>query len=363
MHTPNFCRFAEKQLKLKNLKKVHRTQQATCADLLCSRKLGEDLQAEIKKKRENITLIKKLIEERTLNLKKLSEKRDQLTVSNRYTQKQVPQYMSKCQNFADYIERAEERNAELDRKRAQLQIELKQRIRANIQKLIKYVFPISQIISKSETVSQISESGSSDGIADTVSALADATRTAYIRGRWVLQDSQTELQHVIVAPALPGNGDYSAYNDWVATTKDGVPNPPGAMETLTSTNCAYRISAALTYTTQLTHLLSFYLDVRLPYKLNYGDFCKKELTEQSFSRKVARLNTNILYLCYTQRVKLHKLSPAHTLENIEKLLSPEHSDLGRIGPVETSDGFQGSTDLQLLQDLLSGADSESEEGK
>lgn len=69
---------------------------------------------------------------------------------------------------------------------------------------------------------------------------------------------------------ITGNGDYSAYNDWVATTKDGVPNPPGTTETLTSTNCAYRISAALTYTTQLVHLLSYYLDVRLPYKIHYG---------------------------------------------------------------------------------------------
>lgn len=239
-------------------------------ELLCNRKLGEDLQAEIKRKRESISLLKKLIEERSSNLKKLTEKKDQLITANRYTQKQVPQYMSKCQNFADYIERAEERNDELNKKRAQLQNELKKRIRQNVQKLIKFVFPISQVISKSANASQISDSGSSnDGIADTVSALADATHTAYIRGRWILQDSQTELQHVIVAPALPGNGDYSAYNDWVATTKDGVPNPPGSAETLTSINCAYRISAALTYTTQLTHLLSFYLDVRLPYKLNY----------------------------------------------------------------------------------------------
>lgn len=248
---------------------MHRAQQGTCLRLLCNRKLGEDLQAEIKRKHENISILKKLIEERSSNLKKLKEKNDQLVTANRYTQKQVPQYMSKCQNFSDYIDRAEERNGELDKKRAQLQDELKRRVRQNIQKLIKFIFPISQVISKSETVSQINDNG--DGIADTVSALADATHTAYIRGRWILQDSQTELQHVIVAYpiALPGNGDYSAYNDWVATTKDGVPNPPGTTETLTSINCAYRISAALTYTTQLIHLLSFYLDVRLPYKLNY----------------------------------------------------------------------------------------------
>lgn len=49
---------------------------------------------------------------------------------------------------------------------------------------------------------------------DTVSALADATRTTYIRGRWVFTDSTGELQHRIVAPMLPGSGNYSAYNDW-----------------------------------------------------------------------------------------------------------------------------------------------------
>lgn len=87
-----------------------------------------------------------------------------------------------------------------------------------------------------------------------------------------------------------------------------------------------------------------------------SDFCKKELIEQSFARKVARLNTNILYLCYTQRVKLNTLSPSHTLENIEKLLNLEYSDLGRIGAVDISDSFSGT------MDFVSAGDSGSEEG-
>lgn len=49
---------------------------------------------------------------------------------------------------------------------------------------------------------------------DTVTALADATRTAYIRGRWVFTDSSGQLQHCIVSPSLPDSGDYSAYNAW-----------------------------------------------------------------------------------------------------------------------------------------------------
>lgn len=69
---------------------------------------------------------------------------------------------------------------------------------------------------------------------------------------------------------------------------------------------------------------------------------------------MARLNTNILYLCYTQRVKLSSLSPNHTLENISKLLSSEYSDLGRIGPVDINDGFSGSQNIQLMQNLTAG---------
>lgn len=74
---------------------------------------------------------------------------------------------------------------------------------------------------------------------------------------------------------------------------------------------------------------------------------------------MARLNANILYLCYTQRVKLNSLCPTHTLENIQRLLNPEYSDLGRIGAVDVSDGFR-DIDSQLLQDLLTGGDDKSD---
>lgn len=77
---------------------------------------------------------------------------------------------------------------------------------------------------------------------------------------------------------------------------------------------------------------------------------------------MARLNTNILYLCYTQRVKLSTLSPNHTLENISKLLDLNYSDLGRIGAVDINDGFSGSANVQLLQNFLTGStDSGSDE--
>lgn len=48
---------------------------------------------------------------------------------------------------------------------------------------------------------------------DMVSALAEASHTMYIRDRWVT-DNSGEMQYSIVAPCLPGSGNYSDYNDW-----------------------------------------------------------------------------------------------------------------------------------------------------
>lgn len=176
------------------------------------RKLAEDLQFAIKQKRENIHLLKKLIDERKINLKKLGEKNQRLITVNRNSQKQVPTYIAKCQHFADYIVRTDERNDKLNEERLKLNEQLKQCRVQNIQKLLKFIFPISKRILKSESSASqidlaISCGGSAGDLgagANTVNELAEATRTAYVRGKWILQDSHGELQHVIVAPALPG---------------------------------------------------------------------------------------------------------------------------------------------------------------
>ena len=60
----------------------------------------------------------------------------------------------------------------------------------------------------------LSSSLTSDSQEDIKNKLAEATRTAYIRGRWVFTDSWGETQHSIVAPTLPDSGDYSPYIHW-----------------------------------------------------------------------------------------------------------------------------------------------------
>lgn len=49
-------------------------------------------------------------------------------------------------------------------------------------------------------------------------ALAEASKLTYVCGQWVDTceewSRQTQLGYRIVAPTLPANGDYSAYNEW-----------------------------------------------------------------------------------------------------------------------------------------------------
>lgn len=52
----------------------------------------------------------------------------------------------------------------------------------------------------------------------------------------------------------------------VAQNKDTVTGP-NANNVCVELNPAYKISAALTYTAQLVHMLAYFLDVRLPYKM------------------------------------------------------------------------------------------------
>lgn len=232
-----------------------------CNQLLHNRIVAENLSTQIKRKKERIFYLHRLLEERKAKLKVSKEYKAEITKKNAETKNKIPHYEHNVNDLMDFVDKRIEKNEQLEKDRTKLQQELKIRVMHNINLLIKYIFPISETISKSTTVST-----ESSRTPDMV-ALAEATHTAYVKGKWVLQDSHNERQYIIVAPSLPGNGDYSAYIDWMDKHKDGT---HGANDTLSSTNNAYRISAALTYTAQFVHLLSYYLDVRLPYNVFYA---------------------------------------------------------------------------------------------
>lgn len=234
--------------------------------LIQKKKTAETLRLNIKQKKESIATIHRLLEEKRNNLITIKNGKDALLRRLKDGKRRYSQFQRGVDAVGELVDgrlaQCKEACVRIQEKRENLLY----LIRYDIATLMKYVFPFSRVVAKSELPDSM-------GTTETVNALSEATRTAYVRGCWVLQDSCSDLQHVIVAPSLPGNGDYSAYNEWVVTNKDGVPNSStGTNNTLsnTSTNNAYRISAALTYTCQLVNILAFYMDIKLPYKFFYG---------------------------------------------------------------------------------------------
>lgn len=238
----------------------------------------ENLKTSIKEKRNNVDLLGKLIKEKQENISKLQVIKKENHEKNRSMRIILPKYDDKVNKLGDYVMEAREKN---DNKRSnynELEQELKTIRRSYIDKLVKYIFPISQTVATSTSLrllqdSELSRRSSNDSLQPELqSEIDEAIRTAYIRGRWVSQqESHGELQYIIVAPSLPSTGDYSACSDWIIQHKEQntVSNTGTELGTSVTQNMAFRITAALTYTIQLVQVLSFYLDVRLPYKMNY----------------------------------------------------------------------------------------------
>lgn len=86
---------------------------------------------------------------------------------------------------------------------------------------------------------------------------------------------------------------------------------------------------ALSHVTQLSHHLAFYFGLRLPKKLNHLDFIRSDLDAKRFSRKIARLHANVLFLCASQGVAPIHLRHANPLARLSTLLDPNICDLGR----------------------------------
>ncbi|XP_046401753.1 beclin 1-associated autophagy-related key regulator isoform X2 [Ischnura elegans] len=385
--------FAEKQLRLCRLKKERLRVQELCETRIRRKLEADHVLIEMQACQERIRLLKLLIQ----------EKRDFIlkgTVEALALQEANGRKHSRLQMDRVKVQRRERcvgelvRRAERQRKRVEeMQARLKGLVRCSVQQLVRYVFPLSEervppespksspppssppppstgLVPSSQgdvavSMKQVSEEPLVEGKSivasrteegeELSSALADASRTAYVRGRWVLTDtyasgcgSPGELRNVIVAPSLPASGDYSAYGAWVAANKDGLIS--GGPETVKH-HPAYAISAALTYTTQLVNVLAYYLDVRLPKKLCYSDFCRHEMGERRFARKVAKLNANVLHLCFSQNVDPKLLHPHQTLQNLFLLLNPNVSDLGRHGPMEVNPELAKSLEDQLTPAL------------
>lgn len=281
----------------------------------------------------------------------------------------LPRYEDKCRKLGEVVLVAKDKNEIMKVQRQEEMEELKTVRRGHIDKLVKFIFPMYQQMARSTSIhGPQSRKASNESLQpETINEIAEAMLVSTNFRSWTLDSLHDPTKEfVIVAPSLPSNGNYQDYCDWIQSNKDGTVN--SGMNSATSSepghvanNNAYRIAAALTYISQLVQALSFYLDVRLPHKVGYNDFCTMGLNEQQFRKKVVRLNLNIVYLCYTQNLAMKNVQPARTMENIFHLLDIRNVDFGRTGPV--LDTSQRSVDsiMQSFTDILDDEHSDTDE--
>lgn len=319
--------------------------------------------------------MKALIKEKRDNILKLQVVKKENHDKNRAQRIILPKYEDKVNKLGDYVLEAVEKNDNTRLRRHEQMEQLKAARRAHIDALVKFIFPMSQKMVRSTSMLGLqSRKASNESLQpETISEIAEAMlASTYVRNAWK-QESLGDLLHkefIIVAPSLPLDGNYQDYCDWIHSNKEGSMNSgtatAGASDPIhTANNHAYRIAAALTYIAQLVHALSVFLDIRLPHKVAYNDFCTMGLNEHQFRKKVARLNLNIVYLCYTQNLSMKNVQPARTMENIFQLLDIRNTDLGRTGPV--LDTSQRSVDsimqsfTDIFEDERSDTDDDSED--
>ncbi|XP_042220107.1 beclin 1-associated autophagy-related key regulator-like [Homarus americanus] len=342
-------RYADKKLRYFRLRRdlldqdgeVERLHQAKTRHLLLKEKVEEV--------KDRVALLRLVISATKQNTRQVRTQSAELYNTNAVRRQQLPLFQLRLSKMKKILQQYQEK---IQDKREQLAIseaQLKGVVRGNIRQLTRYIFPITEV--------QPARSMDTDPEhLDTVSAIAEASQTTYVRGRWVYTDTSHETQYRIVHPLLPGSGDYSAYNLLLMNTGSECEDSDNEER-----SGGFSVCAGLTYLTQLVNTLAFYLDVTLPKKLCYSEFCRIELSEQQFARRVARLNTNVLYLCLSQNVPAKLLRPTHTTPNLLALLDTQVADLGRQGSFEIAESLVESMEEGMEEDNADGSDSEEEE--
>ncbi|XP_038075145.1 beclin 1-associated autophagy-related key regulator-like [Patiria miniata] len=204
--------------------------------------------------------------------------------------------------------------------------------RSNVNQLTTYIFTINEIHTGDSRPADAEEE--SDRL---VADLAEARQLSYVQGRWIETENSHEVQYSLVHPSavcVPANGDYTAYSAWVAAKENAN---QGTDTQLDLSNPGKVLSGALCHTAQLVSLLTYYLGIVLPKKCPFSVFCGEQLSSHDFYKAVDKLNTNVLYLCFSQNVDIECLHPHYTVRNLLALLSPSNVQLGRNGPIDMTD--------------------------
>ena len=295
--------------------------------------MEEMLQIKLRTLKRKTEALKTLYNDQRL---KLDETKDLLRETRQQVEMEKKSYKSK-ESKIELIKRfiASRKASVKKRQTAELDCfdELKQHARRRVYQLIQDVFPIEEV--------NLFEQDSSFVNMETSPLLTFSDGSHH--------QIEQQSAHSIVEPWLPSNGDYSAYSLWVNDNQDQL---PASVNDLSERNPAFRISAALAYTTQLVKNIASYLDVILPARMDLDMFSRELLNDSQFSYNVAKLNANVIHLCVSQGVDISLLNSQRTLKNMMLLFNINICDLGRKSVIELdNEEVANKIEDQLAKDL------------
>ncbi|XP_070577873.1 beclin 1-associated autophagy-related key regulator-like [Ptychodera flava] len=347
-------RYAEKLQKLNRLKKERVKLLEKVNEAVTGRVQYDKQESEVIALRENISMLQKALEDSRRRAE--CEKQNVVTEQskkNRISMK-VKSLLEKKDKVLRYLDQSRQQYSRSVEAEMCFEEELQSIRRARVEELVTSIFPITEVEVKDPHESREDADDDNTGEENKLSLsavgeLTEAQHMSYVHGRWVYTGNPSKTQLCVVSQEahLPGDGDYSAYSAWYETAQHVTPGPGGGTDVVLR-NPANSMCSALAYTTQLSSVLAFYLGVNLPEKLCYSKFCGKKLTPKAFSRAVAKLNTNILYICFTQNVDPEYLNASHTVRNLMACFNQQTGQLGRNGPFEVNAEMMQSVEESLL---------------
>ncbi|KAM7288594.1 beclin 1-associated autophagy-related key regulator isoform X2 [Ixodes scapularis] len=344
-------RFAEKKLRLIQLDRLKAALEERIKEKTEKQCKRSSRRQAIKDGRERISLLRHALVEAQEQKAKAVSAVEELQREKQAVRSSVEALSGQLRVARKHVDRL---RSDSQRKRQELAVcrrGAKEVVRASLNDLTRYIFPIKEHSPPPSTSGGVQED-------DVWTELEEAQRTTYVRGRWVtLVAPPHDTTYSVVEPRLPAHGDYSQYSAWVAEHQESAVSP--SMED--PRNVGYTLAAGLLFTAQLVSVLAFYLDVRLPHNLCYSEFGGGELGEEVFRHRVAQLNGNVVHLCASQGVDPSQLRPKATLRNLLLLLNPDMADLGRAEAFEMSPELSLSLEEGLSQDLALSTDSDSDD--
>lgn len=305
-------RFVDKQQKLNNVLNSQKNLNEEFTSRFEKFVKLENLRLSLIKYRNNNAILRDLVKAKQENIQKLHEIKKENEIKNRSLKLILPKYEDKVNKLGEYVMIAVEKNDNLRKKSLEQLEKLKLLRQSNIEKIIKYIFPIT-IKESNNSDSDLTLAGSSD---------SNLSREYYISN----------------GPCLPSNRSYFyEYCKWLVYNKDGnsgtgTGTSGNNEDGINMTHKAYAIVAALTYIVQLINSLSIYLDVRLPHRITSNDFCKVILNEQQFRKKVSKLNYNAAYFasCVTGRFLKSNAQSCSIMENVLQIINDRKEDCQQL---------------------------------